>query len=59
MADYYGRYPILLVNCYLLVISAILSAFCTNYYFYILCRAITGFCIGGNLLSNFFLVFVV
>ena len=48
MADFYGRYPILLTNCYLLVISALLSAFCGNYYLYILCRSITGFCIGGN-----------
>ena len=48
LADKLGRFPVLLVNSYLLVISAVCSAFATSYYFFLCCRAVTGFCIGGN-----------
>ena len=47
-ADKFGRFPVLLLNGYGLVISAIASAFAPSYYVFISCRAVTGFCIGGS-----------
>ena len=48
LADKFGRFPVLLVNGYLLVISAVASAFAPSYYFFLCCRGVTGFCIGGS-----------
>ena len=48
IADKFGRFPVLLLNGYGLVISAIASAFAPNYYVFISCRAVTGLCIGGS-----------
>eukprot|EP00116_Pleurobrachia_bachei_P003135 sb/3463397/ len=47
-SDKFGRYWVLLINSYALIFSGVLSAFATNYYFFIICRSLTGFCIGGN-----------
>ena len=47
-SDKFGRYWVLLINSYALIFSGVLSAFATNYYFFIFCRSVAGFCIGGN-----------
>eukprot|EP00116_Pleurobrachia_bachei_P003689 sb/3463951/ len=47
-SDKFGRYWVLLINSYVLIFSTLLSAFAPNYYFFIVCRSLTGFCIGGN-----------
>ena len=42
MADYFGRYPVLLANSYMLVVSAVGSALVPNYYLFLTCRSVTG-----------------
>eukprot|EP00116_Pleurobrachia_bachei_P003281 sb/3463543/ len=46
-SDKFGRYWVLLINSYALIFSGVLSAFATNYYFFIICRSLTGLCVGG------------
>ncbi|XP_063673822.1 putative transporter svop-1 [Bolinopsis microptera] len=48
LADKFGRFPVMIVNGYLLVLSAVASAFAPSYYFFLCCRGVTGFCIGGS-----------
>eukprot|EP00116_Pleurobrachia_bachei_P003192 sb/3463454/ len=48
MADKIGRYWVLIINSYILIISAIASALSPSYVIFLICRATTGFCIGGN-----------
>ena len=48
MADKFGRFPILLINGYLIVISAVCSALAPNYNLFISCRALTGLGIGAS-----------
>ena len=47
VADKVGRFPVLLVNSYVMVVAAIASAFSPSYIFFLCCRATAGFCIGG------------
>eukprot|EP00116_Pleurobrachia_bachei_P000701 sb/3460963/ len=47
-ADKFGRYWVLMINIYALLISSICSGFASNYYVYVIFRSIVGFCVGGN-----------
>ena len=42
IADNFGRLPVLKIFTYILVVSAVASAFAPNYYFFLTCRSITG-----------------